>query len=77
MASNIENNVVASQMNSKYISIKPENGETFKSGQKIIYNIEPSIGYIKRDSYLVFDIVNNTADNGRYSWGPRFWVVFT
>jgi len=70
MASNIENNVVASQMNSKYISIKPENGETFKSGQKIIYNIEPSIGYIKRDSYLVFDILNNTADNGRYSWGP-------
>ncbi len=70
MASNIENNVVASQMNSKYISIKPENGETFKSGQKIIYNIEPSIGYIKRDSYLVFDILNNTTDNGRYSWGP-------
>ena len=70
MASNIENNVVASQMNSKYISIKPENGETFKSGQKIIYNIEPSIGYIKRDSYLVFDVVNTTADNGRYSWGP-------
>ena len=68
MASNIENNVVASQMNSKYISIKPENGETFKSGQKIIYNIEPSIGYIKRDSYLVFDVVNTTADNGRYSW---------
>lgn len=68
MASNIENNVVASQMNSKYISIKPENGETFKSGQKIIYNIEPSIGYIKRDSYLVFDILNTTSDNGRYSW---------
>ena len=68
MATNVENNAVVSQMNSKYISIKPENGETFNAGQKIIYNIEPSIGYIKRDSYLVFDIANNTSDNGRYSW---------
>ncbi len=68
MATNVENNAVVSQMNSKYISIKPENGESFNPGQKIIYNIEPSIGYIKRDSYLVFDIVNNTTDNGRYSF---------
>ncbi len=60
---------VASQMNSKYISIKPENGETFNAGQKIIYNIEPNIGYIKRDSYLVMDVVNKTTDNGRYCLG--------
>lgn len=68
MASNVENNVVASQMNSKYISIKAENGESFNPGQKIIYNIEPSIGFIKKDSYLVFDVVNNTSDNGRMSF---------
>ena len=60
---------IASQINSKYLSIKPENGETFNPGQKIIYNIEPSIGYIKRDSYLVLDVVNKTADNSRYTLG--------
>ena len=66
MATDNQGSAIASQLNSKYISIKPENGEVFNSGQKIIYNIEPSIGYIKRDSYLVLDIINKTADNGRY-----------
>ena len=67
MATDNSNGDIASSINSKYISIKPENGESFVAGQKIIYNIEPSIGFIKRDSYLVFDVVNNTADNGKYS----------
>lgn len=68
MATDNQNGNIASAINSKYISIKPENGESFNPGQKIIYNIEPSIGYIKKDSYLMFDVVNTTADNGRYTW---------
>lgn len=66
MATDNSSGTIASTMNSKYISIKPENGEVFNPGQKIIYNIEPNIGYIKRDSYLVLDIVNKSADNSRY-----------
>lgn len=46
--------------NAKYVSIIPENGTSFVEGQKIIYNLDPSLGWIKgRDSYLVFDIENN------------------
>tara|TARA_R110000822_G_scaffold298531_2_gene421308 strand:- start:1706 stop:3337 length:1632 start_codon:yes stop_codon:yes gene_type:complete len=52
----------SSTNNAKYISIIPENGTEFKSGQKIIFNLDPSLGWIKaRDSYLVFDIENVTA----------------
>lgn len=53
----------------KYISIVPENGEQFNAGQKIIYNIEPSVGYIKKDSFLIFDVANQTADGGRCAFG--------
>ena len=48
--------------NAKYVSIIPENQQTFSPGQKIVFNLEPSLGYIKaRDSYLVFDILNNAT----------------
>tara|TARA_R110002073_G_scaffold234998_1_gene396148 strand:- start:3177 stop:4814 length:1638 start_codon:yes stop_codon:yes gene_type:complete len=48
--------------NAKYVSIIPENGTEFVSGQKIIFNLDPSLGWIKgRDSYLVFDIENISA----------------
>ena len=59
-------NPVVNSVNTKYMSIVPENGEIFNPGQKIIYNIEPSIGFMKRDSYMIFDILNNTADFTRY-----------
>tara|TARA_R110002126_G_scaffold30604_5_gene99848 strand:- start:1884 stop:3503 length:1620 start_codon:yes stop_codon:yes gene_type:complete len=59
-------NPVVNSVNTKYISIVPENGEVFNPGQKIIYNIEPNIGFMKRDSYMIFDILNNTADFTRY-----------
>ena len=46
----------SSTNNAKYVSIIPENGTEFKAGQKIVYNLDPSLGWIKgRDSYLVFD----------------------
>jgi len=45
--------------NAKYVSIIPENGTEFNPSQKIIFNLDPSLGWIKgRDSYLVFDIEN-------------------
>lgn len=51
---------VVSSSNTKYISIVPENGEQFNPTQKIIYNIEPNIGYIKKDTYLVLDVQNTS-----------------
>ena len=45
--------------NAKFVSIIPENGNEFSPGQKIVFNIDPSIGWVKgRDSYLVFEIEN-------------------
>ncbi len=56
-------NPIVSSSNSKYISIVPENGEVFNPSQKIIYNIEPSLGFIKRDTYLIFDVLNTSANS--------------
>ena len=53
---------VVSSSNTKYISIIPENGEVFNPTQKIIYNIEPNLGFIKRDTYLVFDVLNTSTN---------------
>ena len=63
--SNLVANAVVANASSQYISIVPENGEQFNPQQKIIYNIEPEIGFIKKDSYLVFDILNNSSDFSR------------
>ena len=57
---------IVESVNTKYISIVPENGEQFNPGQKIIYNLEPNIGFMKRDSYFIFDLLNTTTDFGRY-----------
>ncbi len=64
---NQQGQVVAGQA-SQYISIVPENGEQFVAGQKIIYNIEPEVGYIKKDSYLLFDVLNTSAQLNRVSF---------
>jgi hypothetical protein len=53
--------------NAKYVSIIPENGTTFVAGQKVVFNLDPSLGFIKgRDSYLVFEIVNKAMTPYRY-----------
>ena len=47
---------------SKFISLVPTNGNQFegKSGQKIIFEMEPSLGFVKgRDSYLVLKVLNS------------------
>jgi hypothetical protein len=49
--------------NSKYVSIIPDNGTEFNPQQKIIFNIDPSVGFIKaRDSYIAFDILDNATN---------------
>jgi hypothetical protein len=53
---------------SKFVSLVPTNGTEFavNLGQKVIYELQPSLGLIKgRDSYLVLDILNNSSDNQR------------
>ena len=47
---------------SKFISLVPTNGNQFegKSGQKVIFELEPSLGFVKgRDSYLVLKVLNS------------------
>ena len=53
---------------SKFVSLVPTNGTEFSvtSGQKVIFELQPSLGLIKgRDSYLVLNILNSSADNKR------------
>tara|TARA_R100001230_G_C5686768_1_gene196560 strand:- start:1867 stop:3393 length:1527 start_codon:yes stop_codon:yes gene_type:complete len=53
---------------SKFVSLVPTNGTEFTCnlGQKVIFELQPSLGLIKgRDSYLVLDILNNSSDNER------------
>tara|TARA_R100000353_G_scaffold163497_1_gene123995 strand:+ start:1601 stop:3133 length:1533 start_codon:yes stop_codon:yes gene_type:complete len=53
---------------SKFVSLVPTNGTEFSvtNGQKVIFELQPSLGLVKgRDSYLVFDILNSSADNKR------------
>ena len=54
--------------NAKFVSIIPENGTEFQEGQKIIFNLDPALGYIKaRDSYLCFDIQNTSSASIKYT----------
>lgn len=44
---------------SKYISLIPSNGTTFKAEAKVEFEIKPNISFVKgRDSYLSFDVHN-------------------
>tara|TARA_R110000765_G_scaffold70159_2_gene136060 strand:- start:1289 stop:2869 length:1581 start_codon:yes stop_codon:yes gene_type:complete len=55
-------------VSAKTVSIVPQNGTEFDvtRGQKIIFEIDPSMGLIKgRDSYLALDVLNNSVDHQR------------
>jgi hypothetical protein len=55
-------------MNSKIFSLVPTNGTEFvgKLGQKIIFEVEPSVGLLKaRESYLVLNVLNTSSDYTR------------
>ena len=52
-------------MNSKIFSLVPTNGTEFtgRLGQKIIFEVEPSVGLLKaRESYLVLNVLNSSDD---------------
>jgi len=52
-------------MNSKIFSLVPTNGTEFtgRLGQKIIFEVEPSVGLLKaRESYLVLNVLNSSSD---------------
>ncbi len=56
--------------NAKYVSLIPENGTQFNPLQKVVFNLDPTLGWIKgRDSYLVFDVLNNSSEELRLSLG--------
>ena len=71
-----------SSTNAKLLSIIAENGTQFRPNQKIIFNLDPSIGWIKtKESYLVFDILNYSTSNMRLmlaeagiSFNPQYEV---
>ena len=59
---------MSQQIASKFISLVPTNGTEFtvQSGQKLIFELNPSLGLVKgRDSYLTFDVLNNSSDKQR------------
>ena len=54
--------------NAKYVSLIAENGTEFNPRQKIVFNLDPSLGWIKaRDSYFVIDILNTSTTQLRLS----------
>tara|TARA_R110001592_G_scaffold43016_2_gene139723 strand:- start:319 stop:2019 length:1701 start_codon:yes stop_codon:yes gene_type:complete len=56
--------------NAKLMSLLADNGTSFRPGQKIIFNLDPSIAYMKpEESYLVFDLLNNSSSNLRLCLG--------
>lgn len=61
-------NAMGQLVASKTVSIVPQNGTEFDvtKGQKIIFELDPSLGMIKgRDSYLALDVLNNCSDYAR------------
>lgn len=56
------------QVATNMISLIPNNGTEFSvtSGQKVIFEVPPDVGYVKgRDSYLTLDVKNTCSDNRR------------
>ena len=69
--SNPSANPVKQTNNARYVSIIPDNGTEFSARQKVVFNIDPSVGFLKaKDSYLVFDIENTSATFNRYTLAP-------
>lgn len=55
--------------NSQYFSIVPQNGTSFSSGNKIIFEVNPNIAFVKgKDCYLAFDIFNNSANQEQWAF---------
>jgi len=66
------NAVAQAPSESKYLSIIPENAQNYRAGQKIIFNLEPELGFVKaKDSYLVFDVLNNSGRGSQAATAQR------
>ena len=49
--------------NSEYFSIVPQNGSEFVAGNKIIFEVNPNIAFVKgKDCYLNFDVFNSSPN---------------
>jgi len=60
---------IVDSKNSSYISLVPTTQTTFTENGQMIFEIDESLGYIKgRDSYLVLDVENTSADFSRWSF---------
>jgi hypothetical protein len=58
-----------SSSGSRIVSIAPSNATEFSKGQKIIFDLDASLGYIKgRDTYLVLDVLNDSSDSSLWSF---------
>jgi len=57
--------------NSQYFSLSPQNGTQFTAGNKIIFEINPNIAFVKgKDCYLAFDVFNSSANNEIIAFPP-------
>lgn len=55
--------------NSRYVSVAPTNATTFVEKNKLILELDESLGYLKpRGSYLVLDVENTSNDNSRWTF---------
>ena len=58
-----------SSSGSRIVSIAPSNATEFSQGQKIIFDLDASLGYIKgRDTYIALDVLNDSADASRWTF---------
>ena len=49
--------------NSRFIALSPENGSQFTEGQKVIFEVKPSISFLKgKDCYISLDLERD-SDN--------------
>jgi len=61
--------MLISSSGSRLVSIAPSNATEFSQGQKIIFDLDASLGYIKgRDTYLVLDVLNTSGDGSRWTF---------
>lgn len=60
---------IVNSQNSSFISLVPTTQTTFTENGQMIFEVDESLGYIKgRDSYLVLDVENTSADFSRWSF---------
>ena len=55
--------------NSQYYSIVPQNGTTFTAGNKVIFEINPNVAFVKgKDCYLCLDVFNSSTNKEMWAY---------